>query len=54
MMKLTTIPTIYRNVKRWSEIIGVLSRYGLADWLSHAPIDFIRDHLKNRDGEILG
>jgi len=53
MMKLTTIPTIYRNVKRWSEIISVLSRYGLADWLSHAPLDFVKDHLKNRDGEIL-
>lgn len=53
MMKLTTIPTIYRNVRRWSEIIGVLSRYGLADWLSHSNIDFIKDQVKNRGGELL-
>lgn len=52
-MKLTTIPSIYRNVKRWSEILSVLSRYGLADWLSHSNIDFVKDQLKNRDGELL-
>lgn len=52
-MKITSIPQIYRNVKRWSEIISVLSRYGLADWLSQLNIDFIKDALRNRDGEIL-
>ncbi|MFO0870990.1 MAG: AarF/UbiB family protein [Pirellulales bacterium] len=52
-MKITSIPQIYRNVKRWTEIISVLSRYGLADWLSQTHIDFIKDALRNRDGEIL-
>jgi ubiquinone biosynthesis protein len=52
-MKITSIPQIYRNVKRWTEIISVLSRYGLADWLSQMNIDFIKDALRNRDGEIL-
>ncbi|MEY4180042.1 MAG: hypothetical protein RLY70_3616 [Planctomycetota bacterium] len=52
-MKITSIPQIIRNVKRWSEIISVLSRYGLADWLSQLNIDFAKDALRNRDGEIL-
>ncbi len=52
-MRISTLPHLYRNVRRWTEIVTVLSRYGLADWLSHVKIDFIRDRLKNPDGEIL-
>ncbi|MBM4003450.1 MAG: AarF/ABC1/UbiB kinase family protein [Planctomycetes bacterium] len=52
-MKISSIPHIFRNVKRGTEIVAVLSRYGLADWLSHTNIDFAKDQLKNRDGEIL-
>jgi ubiquinone biosynthesis protein len=52
-MKISSIPQIIRNVKRWTEIISVLSRYGLADWLSQLNIDFAKDALRNRDGEIL-
>lgn len=53
MMRITAIPHLYRNVKRWRRIIAVLSRYGLADWLSRLNIDFIKDQLKDRDGEAL-
>lgn len=53
VMKISSIPQIIRNVKRWTEIISVLSRYGLADWLSQLNIDFAKDALRNRDGEIL-
>lgn len=52
-MKISSIPHLFRNVKRATEIVAVLSRYGLADWLSHTNIDFAKDQLKNRDGEIL-
>lgn len=52
-MRISALPNIYRNVKRWTEIISVLSRYGLADWLSHSNIDFIKDQLTDRDGEAL-
>lgn len=52
-MKLTSIPQIYRNVRRWRRIIGVLSRYGLADWLSRLNVDFVKNQLKDRDGEAL-
>ena len=51
MIKVRSIPQIYRNVKRWTEIISVLSKYGLADWLAQSNIEFVKDHLKHRDGE---
>ena len=52
-MRISTIPHLYRNVKRWGEIVSVLSKYGLADWLSQTNVDFFKDRLKNPDGEIL-
>ena len=49
-MKITTIPQLYRNLKRWREILVVLQRYGLADWLSqHRRLPF-RDIFKDRGG----
>ena len=53
MMKIRSIPNLYRNVKRWTEIISVLSKYGLADWLAQTNIEFAKDHLKDRDGEAI-
>lgn len=52
-MKITSIPQIYRNVRRWTEIITVLSKYGLADWISTFKLEFIKDALKARDGEAI-
>ena len=52
-MRISSLPHLFRNVKRWSEILSVLSKYGLADWLSGSNIDFIKDRLKHRGGEAL-
>ncbi|MDZ4849134.1 MAG: AarF/UbiB family protein [Pirellulaceae bacterium] len=49
-MKISTIPRLYRNVRRWQEIIVILRRYGLADWLSRLQLDFIRDWIKDETG----
>jgi len=49
-MKISSIPQIYRNVRRGTEIITVLSRYGLADWISRLNVDFVKDQLKSHDG----
>jgi len=49
-MKITAIPQLYRNLKRWRQILEVLRRYGLADWLSHFPSLPFRDLLKDRQG----
>lgn len=38
-MQLSAIPQLYRNVQRWREILAVLQRYGLADWLSQHHFD---------------
>ena len=48
-MKITTIPQLYRNLNRWREILAVLQRYGLADWLTQFRLPF-RDALKDRGG----
>lgn len=53
MITVRSIPHIYRNVKRWTELVAALSKYGLADWLAQTNIEFAKDHLKHRDGEAL-
>ena len=50
-MKISSIPHIYRNVKRWTEIISVLSKFGLADWMSQSNIDFCKDQLTATDAD---
>ena len=57
-MRIADIPQRIRNVKRTTEIISVLSKYGLADWLSRLPLDqlgldFIKSVLRSPDGEAL-
>ncbi|XZE55685.1 ABC1 kinase family protein [Planctomycetaceae bacterium SH139] len=52
-MKISSIPQLYRNLRRWQEILAVLQRYGLADWLSHFPRLPFREYLKDRDGQPL-
>jgi len=49
-MRISALPRYYRNLRRWQEIIIVLRRYGLADWLSRLRVDFIRDWLKDEQG----
>jgi ubiquinone biosynthesis protein len=51
MINVRSIPHLYRNVKRWTEIVTVLSKYGLADWLANTNIDFAKDRLSSRAGE---
>jgi ubiquinone biosynthesis protein len=52
-MKITALPQFYRNVRRGTEIVSILSRYGLADWLSGSNIEFVKDQIKTREGEAL-
>lgn len=49
-MRISALPRYYRNLRRWQEIIVVLRRYGLADWLSRLRVDFIRDWIKDDSG----
>jgi ubiquinone biosynthesis protein len=52
-MKISAIPHLYRNVNRWGEILTILSKYGLADWISRFDLARVKGFLKNRDGEAL-
>jgi ubiquinone biosynthesis protein len=52
-MKISSIPLAYRNVNRATEILSVMSKYGLADWLSRLNIDFAKGLIKAPDGEAL-
>jgi len=52
-MRISAIPQIYRNVNRWGEILSILSKYGLADWLSRFDFALGKSWLKNRSGEML-
>src|SRR5688572_3452067 len=52
-MRIRTIPQVYRNVNRWREILGILSKYGLAGWLSRIDLAFAKGLLKNRNGQVL-
>lgn len=47
---IPSVPQLYRNVRRWTEIVSVLSKYGLADWLSRFNIDFLTDLLGSAEG----
>lgn len=49
-MKISSIPQIYRHVGRWGEILSVLSKYGLADWISRLGPGFAKDLLKAPGG----
>ena len=52
-MKITSIPQFYRNLRRGTEILSILSKYGLADWLAHLNIEFFKDQIKAPDGGAL-
>ncbi|MEM6328952.1 MAG: AarF/UbiB family protein [Planctomycetota bacterium] len=53
MIKISTIPQVYRNVSRWREILGVLSKYGLADWLSRFELPIGQGWLRDNNGQQL-
>lgn len=52
-MRASDLPQIYRNVNRWREIVTVLSKYGLADWISRLNLEFAKGLLKSKQGEAL-
>ena len=50
-MKITSLPQVYRNANRWREILQVLSRYGLAGWLSRFELPFARGFFTDERGQ---
>jgi len=49
-MKFNTLSRLERNVHRSGEIIGVLAKYGLADWFKGLNYAWIQERIKGSDG----
>ena len=50
---LKALPQVRRNTSRFTEIVSVLMKYGLADWLGAGGPGFVRDRLVGSRGERL-
>jgi ubiquinone biosynthesis protein len=49
-LKLATIPHIAQNANRMGEIVAILGKYGLADWINRLDLNFAKGHLKSKSG----
>jgi ubiquinone biosynthesis protein len=52
-VNLTTIPQLARNANRLREVVQVLSKYGLADWLSRLDWSLFKGIFKGGNGQRL-
>jgi len=50
-MKLAGLTRLDRNVHRAGDIIGVLIKYGLADWVKGLDVPWIQDRIRSADGQ---
>lgn len=50
-MKLDALARLQRDARRVAEILGVLARYGLADWLQGIPMAWVQAQLRSAAGE---
>jgi ubiquinone biosynthesis protein len=50
-MKFTALTRLERNVHRVGEIVGVLAKYGLADWVKGLNYSWIQDRIQSCDGQ---
>src|SRR5262245_52234039 len=41
-MKVTAIPQFARNLNRATEVVAILSKYGLADWIARVDISLVK------------
>lgn len=50
MPSVSSVPRIVRNAARLQQVIGVLTRYGVAPWLRHVPLRWVQTHLETSNG----
>src|SRR4051794_19049435 len=53
-MKLSVLTHVERNARRLTEILAVLGKYGLADWLGRLDYEWLQGRLVSFQGERLG
>lgn len=51
MVRLEAIERLQHNTRRVVEIVSVLVKYGLADWLRAVPLGFVQAWLESSEGE---
>ncbi|HLW64651.1 MAG TPA: AarF/ABC1/UbiB kinase family protein [Gemmataceae bacterium] len=51
-MRITSIPQLARNANRVREILSVLSRYGLADWISRLNLGLAKGIFRGAEGRL--
>lgn len=51
MLHLGAIERLERDTRRVAEIVGVLAKYGLADWLRAIPLHAVRERLRSVEGQ---
>jgi ubiquinone biosynthesis protein len=44
---------LFRNILRIGEVVGILAKYGLAEWLSHTEFEGPKKFLTGQEGELL-
>src|SRR5438874_13346280 len=54
IMRLAVLTRVERNARRLTEILAILGRYGLADWLGGLNYEWLQGRLVSKDGERLG
>jgi ubiquinone biosynthesis protein len=52
-MNLHSPPQLFRSMRRIGEVVGILSKYGLAEWLSHTEFERPKNFLTGGEGELL-
>jgi ubiquinone biosynthesis protein len=50
-MNFNALTRLERNVHRAGEIIGVLAKYGLADWVKGLNVPWIQNRIRSADGQ---
>lgn len=53
-MNISAFPQLKRNALRFEQIVRVLAKYGLAEWVREGGPDFVQRILTNSEGEKLG
>jgi ubiquinone biosynthesis protein len=51
--KLTSLPQFKRNAARFREILAILGKHGLAEWLKESDPEFIKGLFRSAEGEKL-
>ncbi len=52
-MDLRSLPQLSHSVRRIGEVVGVLAKYGLAEWLSHTEFGHAKRLFTGKEGELL-